>query len=188
MGIKYYQNRYFDYYARHTYLVVLAWKYIQDILLEHNLITEEEFIKINNLIIWHDNSKISKEEFIPYACRFYPSEEVLSPEETAYIKSKFKEAVKHHKENNIHHYETLRNYQGEDWRCYIIEMICDYIAMGWQFDNYLFEYYESIKEKLNFPLEYAEYLNNVLAILKDPSMHYIEEPLTMKREAILDWK
>lgn len=174
----------FTHYMKHTLYVVLAWKEIQDIILDNNLINEEEFKKINQLIIWHDNSKISKEEWLPYARQFNP----LGYADSNKVKKEFKQAVTHHKKNNLHHFESLKNYIGPDWKCYIIEMICDYIAMGWEFDNYIFEYYEKSKEKIVLPTLYQNYLDEILNALKCPSMHYINEPLTKKRIAYLQFK
>lgn len=59
-------------------------------------------------------------------------------------------------------------------------MICDYIAMGCEFNKYIFEYYEENKEEIDLPVQYKEYLNELLNLLKDRSMHYISESLTKK--------
>lgn len=178
------ENLYFLHYLKHTYFVVLAWKEIQDIIIENNLISEEEFHKINQLIIWHDNSKISKDEWLAYARRFNP----VGKQDVDRVKVDFKKAVKHHKNINFHHFESLKNYVGPDFKCYIIEMICDYIAMGWEFGTYIFEYYEANKKKINLPILYQNYLDEVLNLLRDSSMHYIEEPLTLKRISYLYFK
>lgn len=178
------ERAYMYHYFKHTWFVVLAWKEIQDLIIANDLITEEEFQKINQLIIWHDNSKISKEEWLPYARRFNP----IGNLDKDTVKREFKEAVRHHKSVNIHHFENLRTYEGPYWRCYIIEMICDFIAMGWELGHYIFEYYEEHKHEMQLPVEYQEYLDRVLEVLRDPSMHYIEEPLTTKRMTYLEFK
>lgn len=133
------------------------------------------------MILWHDNSKLSDEEWLPYAVRFYP----IGNPDAAQVKQNFKKAALHHKLNNLHHFESLRNYRGSDWKCYIIEMICDYIAMGWEFGVYIFEYYDKNKEKIQLPHEYKTYLEQVLHTLRTPSMSAIEEPLTNKRMVYL---
>ncbi len=178
------EQEYFKHYAKHTYYVVLAWKEIQDVLIANDLISETEFYRINQLIIWHDNSKISREEWLPYARKFYPEGKQNKDE----IKEEFKKAVEHHKSTNLHHFESLRDYTGYDWKCYIIELVCDYIAMGWEFGVYVFEYYTSNREKIDLPCEYKEYLEQVLKCLKDPSVAAIEEPITPKRMAYLYFK
>jgi len=176
------EKKYFMHYLKHTYFVVLAWKSIQDILIKNDLINEKEFNKINELILWHDNSKISKKEWTSYARMFYS----IKNQNMDDIKKEFKEASKRHKKNNLHHFESLKDYKGPDFKCYIIEMICDYIAMGWEFNNYIFEYYEQNKEKINLPILYQEYLDNVLEIIKE--VNFINEPLTQKRISYLYYK
>ncbi len=171
---------YTDHYFQHTYYCMLAWMSIRNELLEEKVISKSEYEKINHLIAWHDNSKISDEEFMPYAMKFYSKQR-----DEEKIKSQFKEAVKHHKDCNLHHFEALRSYNGNDWKCYIIELICDYIAMGWEFKNYLFEYYQSTKDKINLPSEYREYLERVMDIIREKCYESVESPMDLKREMII---
>lgn len=169
--------KYMEHYFTHTYFCVLAWKAIRNELLEAKVITESEFSLINHLVAWHDDSKISEEEFGPYAVGLY-SESKDDPE----IHSQLIEAIKHHKENNIHHHETLANYKGDDWKCYVVELICDYIAMGWEFKNYLFEYYQANKDKINLPPEYKEYLELVMSIIREKCYENVESPMSLELE------
>lgn len=178
------ERAYSHHYFQHTYFVVLAWKAIQDVILENNLITEEEFQKINQLIIWHDNSKIEKEEWIPYANRFNPN----GKQDIGVTKQEFKEAVKLHKAKNLHHFESLKTYEGPYWKCYIIEMVCDYIAMGWELGTFIFEYYETHKEEINLPTNYQQFLDELLTLLKGPKTKCISESLTKKKITELDLK
>jgi|GEM_PF-6594001 len=152
---------YIDYYFNHTYNVVLAWKDIQIPLIKNQLIDESEFNKINNLIIWHDNSKISKEEFEGYGLKFFPLEEFRNNEES------FKQAWKHHKEHNLHHHQSLKDYNGPDRKCYLIEMICDWIAMGWETGNLAQDYYESNKNNINLLEEDKKLIEKVFLLIKE---------------------
>lgn len=181
----YNEKKYFMHYLTHTYLVVLAWKEIQDILIENDLLNKDEIEKINHLILWHDNSKISSEEWLPYARKFHP---IGENQDTNKTKTEFKKAVAHHKRINLHHFESLKNYDGPDWKCYVIELICDYIAMGWEFNNYIFEYYNRNKENIDLPIVYKEYLEQILNLLTSASLHFVEEPLTLKRMSFLHFK
>ena len=175
--------KYFMHYVKHTYFVVLAWKAISEELWQRNMLTEQEFKKTNNLIIWHDQSKMNKNEWDAYAKRFYGNQK---DDETIIA---FKEAVKEHKAKNLHHYESLKDYKGDDWKCYIIELVCDYIAMGWEFENYILEYYDSIKEKIELPNDYKAYLECILNILREPKMiEVVEKPLTEDKQAKLYFK
>lgn len=178
------EMEYFNHYMKHTYYVVLAWKQIQDLLIANNIISDMEFNRINQLIIWHDNSKITSDEWLTYARKFYP----ISIQDEDQVKREFKKAVEHHKSNNFHHFESLQSYMKSDWKCYIIEMICDYIAMGWEFGIYIFEYYDKNREKIKLPQEYKIYLEQVLNILKNSSIESIKEPLTPKKKSYLYFK
>ena len=153
---------YFDYYRRHTYNVVLAWKDIQDLIIENKIINKEEFDKINRLIIWHDNSKIAAEEFAAYGAKFYPIGSINKEES----KAVFKVAWEHHKAKNIHHHQTLKDYKGDDWICYLIELICDWIAFGWETGDLIHEYYDKNKEQIDLPIEYKNKLESILAFDK----------------------
>lgn len=175
------QGLYFEHYMKHTYYVILAWKEIQSTLIEEGLVSKDEFQKINQLILWHDHSKISGEEWLPYARRFYSNQ---GNEES--VRQEFKKAVTHHKRENIHHFESLKDYSGTDWRCYIVEMVCDYIAMGWEFGKYIFEYYEENKSQIELPSRYQEYLEWILKVLRESSIYsYLEEPMSQKRMTYL---
>ncbi len=63
-----------------------------------------EFDRINPLIIWHDNSKISDDEWLSYATKFYP----IGNQDSMQVKEDFKKAVEHHKFSNLHHFESLQ--------------------------------------------------------------------------------
>lgn len=181
MSISLVDMEYFNHYIKHTYYVTIAWKAIREELWNHELLTADEFKKINNLIIWHDQSKMSQDEWKFYAERFYGENQNDDS-----VKNEFKTAVKKHKQKNLHHYESLKDYLGDDWKCYIVELVCDYIAMGWEFNNFILEYYDSVREKINLPNEYKEYLEDILKILKEvPKLHIVEEPLSFDKASRL---
>ena len=175
--------KYFNHYAKHTRYVTLAWKTICEELWNRGMLTEKEFEETSKHIIWHDQSKMDKSEWNAYADRFYGDKD---DEE---VKSRFKAAVLEHKAKNLHHFESLKNYKGDDWRCYIIELVCDYIAMGWEFDNYILEYYDSVRGKIELPSEYKAYLESVLNMLREPQLfEIVERPLTNDRIVQLEGK
>lgn len=175
---------YFIYYMRHTQLVVLAWKDIQDLLIDNEVINEEEFNKINRLILWHDNSKIDKEEFDAYAAKYYPIEPKIDPAELEDVKMAFKVAWEIHKLKNPHHHQTLKDYKGEDWKCYLIEMICDWIAMGWETGVSAFEYYDKNEDQIELPDEYRIMLEYILGLIKT-SQCYAAGELSHEKESEL---
>ena len=124
-------------------MVHIAWIYIRDKLINLGFIDEDDASAIDNLIINHDDSKLQRDEFIPYAKR-YNGPKKKNP----LIKNNFKNACRLHKGRNIHHYEKLKTYKGTDWKNYAIELVCDYIAMGWEFNNYVTEIRPNIYESV----------------------------------------
>lgn len=91
----------------------------------------------------HDRSKIDKEEFEPYAAKFYPVNGEKPNE------NEFKEAWLHHIHNNQHHpahwcYVENGNIIILDMPdIYIIEMLCDWMAMSIHFKSTTLDYWKS---------------------------------------------
>ena len=118
---------------------------------------------IDELIKNHDNSKYGKDEFDAYRKEFYP----ISPEEKESNKNDFERAWKHHYTNNLHHW---------NWWCesgnmnnmpfvHVIEMICDWEAMGYKFGNNSKEWYNNNKHKIHLGDKqkiFAEGLMNIV--------------------------
>lgn len=172
---KYYRS-YLEHVLRHRYLVYIAWIYIADTLCSLGFINESDMDAIDNLIKSHDDSKLQEDEIIPYAKKFAKHIQIKKRPE---IKENFKVAVILHKERNLHHYEALKSYKGKDWKHYAVELICDYIAMGWEFDNYVCEYFQRVKDELKsaLPEEYYNYIERIICIIPE-KLALAEEPLT----------
>lgn len=120
-----------------------------------------ELIEVN--IEAHDESKYSKEEFEAYRKEFYP----VCPEEKENNKAAFDEAWKHHYTNNLHHWNWWSESGNQDSMSliYVIEMICDWEAMGHQFGNTSKEWYNDNKHKINLgnrQREFAEALMDII--------------------------
>ena len=171
---------YLKHVLRHKELVYAAWLYLCDTLCELGFINESDMNDIYDLIIAHDDSKLQRKEFFPYTERFNGPRP-----KNPYVKSRFKEAVQLHKDSNLHHYESLKSYKGADWRNYAVELICDYIAMGWEFDNYVCEYFERVKDELKneLPEEYYNYIESIIKIIPE-KFELAEKAIT---EETLDW-
>jgi len=172
---------YINYYLNHTYNVVLAWKDIRMPLIENKVIDEFEFNKINEQIIWHDNSKISKEEFNAYGVKFFPLSTTEKNQE------EFKKAWEHHKENNLHHHQSLKDYNGPYRKCYLIEMICDWIAMGWETGNLAQDYYQNNKEKIDLDGEDKKIIECIFELIKQNNC-ISNGKVTNKEKALLYFK
>ena len=170
---KYYKS-YLGHVLDHKKMVYIAWLYVADTLYSLDFISESDMCDINNLIMNHDDSKLQRDEFIPYARRFNGPRQ-----KNPIVKADFKAAVKLHKERNLHHYEALKSYKGWNWKHYAIELICDYIAMGWEFDNYICEYFQEVKDELKSVLseEYYNYIESIISIISE-RLVLAEKPLT----------
>lgn len=169
-----YYGKYLEHVIDHKSMVYIAWLYIGDTLCKLGFINEDDMGNINELIIEHDDSKLQSDEFSPYAKRFNgPKPKDLD------VKANFKDAVKLHKGRNLHHYEALKSYEGENWKHYAVELICDYIAMGWEFHNYICEYFELVKEELknDLPEEYYNFIESIISIIPE-RLSLAEEALT----------
>ena len=171
--IKEFYEEYLKHVLEHKKRVLISWIYICDTLCELDFIDKSDVDDISKLIMKHDESKFRLDEFVAYARRFNGPRQ-----KNEKVRINFKEAVKLHKERNLHHYEALKAYKGDDWKCYVVELVCDYIAMGWELDNYILEYYDKVKDEINLPPEYKSYLETILSILREDSLSAVEKPIT----------
>lgn len=122
----------------------------------------------------HDLSKYSKEEYGPYDRHFYPDEAGKGTDK------EFKEAWKHHYENNPHHWEYWLT--GDEQpipmpKRYVVEMVCDEMAFGFIKGN--------LRDILKFQMEHRKEmkLHPATAILLDHYLSLINilvEPYTIK--------
>lgn len=138
-------KEYTIYIDKHRANVQKAWDEVQEKckdLLSANL-SSTQLALIESNIKNHDMSKYGEEEFEPYRKWFYPVEE------SEKSKKEFDKAWQHHKENNLHHPDIWKERGNQDLMPYyfIVEMVCDWQAMGYVFGNNAKQYYE--KEKTN---------------------------------------
>lgn len=95
----------------------------------------------------HDASKYSPEEFDAYRRQWFP----VSPQEKAAAKRDFLKAWDHHKEHNLHHWESPK------WTnphtkvaipmdpVYVYEMVCDWQAMSLKFGGNCLQWFNQQK-------------------------------------------
>ena len=105
---------------------------------------------IAEMIIHHDESKYSDEEYYAYCEYFYGNK-------TDDVKSDFDYAWLHHQHNNPHHWQhwLLREDNGnikvlEMPFNYVVEMICDHWSFSWTKGNLyeIFDWYDKNKHKM----------------------------------------
>lgn len=142
-------QEYNEYIVQHKDNVTKGFEWLKNNLPEifdETILNECE----NNIIRWHDESKMSSEEYDAYDAYFYGNNRSYD------IVNYFNYAWLHHIHNNPHHWQywILINddpNKGEILLdmpdCYIIEMICDWWSFSWKQDNLneIFKWYEERK-------------------------------------------
>lgn len=150
--LKIQETNYTNYINTHKANVKKAWIIIEKAcnLYERNSWMQEHSCNagsiIDGMIALHDDSKFSSEEFNSYRKRFFPCVEV----DGDFNKEEFELAWQHHKDNNLHHWESMKAIDYKDY--YIvertIEMICDWFAMAINFNEKHREYYNKNKDRI----------------------------------------
>jgi hypothetical protein len=140
-------REYLDYLEEHYNNVQESWKLVQEKcsdmqIMQHRTIIEQEVLE-------HDDSKMSKEEFVQYREAFYPINDLEKE------KSDFEQAWIHHKINNNHHWEHWTRKTTAYADVFVVLNVIDWIAMGVKNKNTALEYYEYSKDKIDIP-QWAE--------------------------------
>ena len=170
VNIKQQEDIYKEYIDNHRQNVQKAWTIMKSnsecmihISKYLNTSIEAAIDLIDNLIINHDMSKYDEFEFNAYRKEFYP----VSEDEKEENKPMFDAAWKHHYYNNLHHwnwwYETgnMDNMKLP----YVVEMICDWEAMGYKFGNTSRQWYDENRDKIKLgelQRKFAETLMNIM--------------------------
>ena len=127
---------------------------------------ELDLQEIMNQIEEHDESKWSAEEFDLYRRKFFPE-----PDEDEISDYDFNIAWLHHIHYNPHHPEHWIYYDEDTNKIsiynmpdkYIVEMLCDWIGMGYKLNNKVYEWYhkEGYSKLFSDPTRFkVEYLLN----------------------------
>lgn len=145
---------YCDYLEEHYMNVQKAWKIVESTCADLNFIADDSiYFLLKSEIEAHDQSKLSSEEFIPYAKNFCPGNGFRAEN-----KEEFTRAWDHHKEHNPHHWQhwtKLLNQKDQERQC--VHMVVDWMAMGIKFQDNAQDYYEKKKKTIDIP-EWAEKL------------------------------
>lgn len=142
-------REYIDYFERHYDNVQKAWALINVLCQNKNFrFMSDDFVwhSIDSAIKMHDESKLSMQEFTQYRNYFFTAD----GEEKDKLSFDF--AWEHHLDQNEHHWEnwTTKKYlmYGD---IFVVQMVCDWIAMGFEFDDNARDYYKKNKDKINLP-------------------------------------
>lgn len=142
-------REYINYIEEHVENVRKAWEELKIKCKDMSFICDDyRYFSIEDLVDRHDASKLSEEEFVRYRKYFYPTKE---EEET---KRSLSKAFEHHKKENDHHWQTWTEkeyYNPYSKEIFCVEMILDWMAMGYKFGDTSKEYYEKNKDKIYLP-------------------------------------
>ncbi len=142
-------REYLDYIEDHVNSVQKAWELLCSKCSDMRFVYDDYvYNEISTAIFKHDLSKLSSDEFVQYRKNFYPVSQKEKEE------SNFEPAWEHHKANNPHHWEnwTKRKLTSPyDWEIQCVEMVCDWVAMGFRFNSNAQEYYEKNKGSIGIP-------------------------------------
>jgi hypothetical protein len=131
--------------------------------LDNDFITNAIDTHINN----HDLSKYGEDEFEPYRQKWYAYDGETTDEAI------YESAWQHHKDNNPHHWEhwfnpktqafKLPNYGEAEKFTYLVEMLCDWIAMGMKDGNDdAMKWYQTNKDIVRLPNGEQEMVEEML--------------------------
>lgn len=142
-------REYLDYVERHYNNVQKAWDLINEKCPNSFRFMHDDFVwgSIDANIKNHDLSKLSKEEFTQYRQFFFPTESEVKD------KGQFKLAWENHKNENAHHWQNwTKNHVDNPYSdIFLVENICDWVAMGFEFNDTALSYYEKNEKEINLP-------------------------------------
>lgn len=164
------ENKYREYIDNHRLNVQKAWTNMKsnndcmDLITKYlNTHTEAAIDLIDDMIKVHDLSKYEPEEFDAYRKNFYP----VTPEEKEENLAAFDIAWKHHYHNNMHHWNWWSETGKKDEMKlpYVVEMICDWEAMGYVFGNTSRQFYEQNMNKIDLGNIQRKFAEELMAIV-----------------------
>jgi len=164
-------REYLDYLEEHYNNVQKAWKEIQDKCFDLWFVRDEFYFNaMSNRIRIHDESKLSCDEFVQYRAHFFPTKKEQS--DNNLNKSLFVKAWEHHQNHSTHHWGHFYHDPCDVYKgllC-IVEMICDWMAMGYKFGDNAHTYYESNKHEMTIREDDEEFMYMIFEKLYSPSL------------------
>ena len=148
------ENKYREYIDNHRANVQKAWynmktnsRCMEIIVRELNTTESAAISLIDELVEKHDLSKYEKEEFDAYRRYFYP----VNEEEKESSKNDFDRAWIHHYSYNLHHWDFWYHTGKMDSMgiVFCVEEACDWIAIGYQFNNTAIDWYKQNQNKIH---------------------------------------
>ena len=126
------------------------------------IMTPELSCKLLDRIEIHDLSKYSNEEFDAYRRHFYP----INHNEYDNSESDFNKAWEHHYLINDHHWQHRQNDNEftDETVLACLENICDWLAMGYKYNDRPIDYYTKHKDEIKLPQKQLDFM---IAVMQD---------------------
>lgn len=115
----------------------------------------ENITELRKICKDHDKSKYDAPEFEPYLHHFYPTNK-----DEEHMSEEFEQAVRHHINNNKHHWdywvdsksqELIPDIDEYEYKLYCVERVCDWLAMAKQHNEGPTEWYNLNKKAMIMP-------------------------------------
>lgn len=163
--------QYDEYLKKHITGVKRSYEWIKRHLPDILLVDEINRERMDYIIEFHDASKYSVEEYIPYDIHFY------GDTKTEQSEHQYQKAWLRHLHNNPHHWQhwILINDNPEEGKIclqmpyeYVIEMICDWWSFSWNSGKLteIFNWYNEHKNNIDVHEETRRQINYILDKIK----------------------
>jgi len=110
----------------------------------------------------HDDDKFNKPMFEIYRKHFYP----INEKEKLLNEAKFEAAWQKHIANNDHHWQHRINWKDEDFdintELACLENIMDWLAVGYEFHDRPYQYYDKHKDEINLPKKQKDFMERCI--------------------------
>jgi hypothetical protein len=146
INLKYQYTVYINSHIRNVIKAYTNAKYVFRVLFPE-VFNSSKLEELNKNLANHDKSKFDDVEFYNYGAKFFPIEG--TDPESEIIKENFKIAWLHHLHNNPHHPGYWVLYENDKVEIldmpdiYIIEMLCDWMAMSEYYKTSTLDYWNS---------------------------------------------
>lgn len=131
-------------------------------------------------VLVHDNSKFEKEEFEPYRKNYFP----INEKEKLENKQDYLKARQHHVKYNDHHWQNRIHWGNKHFnlraKAACLENILDWMAVGYEYNNRPYEYYEKYKTRIHLSNIQKDFMEK--CIYNGIDKRIIEERKQQKRE------
>ena len=160
--IKFKEHQYVKYIDNHKFNIDLAFEEMIMCPDTSWMSWNEQFCyELKQRVNKHDDSKFDYAEFEGYRRNFYP----INEQEKNSAKKMYESALGHHLTNNRHHWQARQDdpdYMTNEIMLDCIENVLDWMAMGYQFKNRPYQYYEQHKDEIKLPKCQIDFIERLI--------------------------